>query len=733
MRLTAVEIQGFKSFAESIRLEFSTGITAVIGPNGSGKSNIADAIRWVLGEQSSKMLRGKERTDIIFSGSTSRGAARRATVRLTFDNESERFPIDAGEIVISRTLSLDGESEYSINGEPVRLVDLQQMLAEAGIGAKSYTVISQGMVDRYLTASPEGRRELFDEATGIKALQIKMNQAEKKLRATEHHALELTTIMRELEPRLAVLRRQIEREEKRVTLQQEFDELQKKWFFVTWHQRNHNLEQTQMLVETTQEHVKTTRSAREHVEMQLVRAASRSTPPDQLLLDLQRAQAEYEVRLAEYKRIQDQREQLETSIATIRKQRQQAEEAFTTTKENSIHFDWLQQTRTLLATCEELFSSWLFSKPIKKEDVASALESIKALLTRTDDSMSVNMARSVLDQVEKPLQEVARLKAIEQERGEQLERLPNPDEPDKRPVERLERLVQERGEVSIEASPHESELHIVREAELTAEREHSAAQAAFEQARHEMQSLEQEILREKGSSFLSQIQQTSYNGEEAPSMNTLRVLHTKLSALGEIDPLARKEYEETRERHEYLSSQMQDVEETKQNILKLQSELSVRIRENFEQQFTIIQKAFSEYFIRLFGGGSAKLSIIEEGIDISVTPPGKKPRHVTLLSGGERALTSLALLFATLQAQQPPFIVLDEVDAALDEANSSRLSQIIYEKSKQTQCIVITHNRETMSEASVLYGVTMHQDGVSKVYSVKLSDVQETESPHMTV
>ncbi|HSX24678.1 MAG TPA: AAA family ATPase [Candidatus Andersenbacteria bacterium] len=155
MRLLSVEIQGFKSFANLTHLTFGSGVTGVIGPNGSGKSNVAEAIRWVLGEQSMKMLRGKERSDVIYSGNANH--ASRARVTLTFDNESGRFPIPAAEISISRTLSRNGESEYAINSEPVRLIDLQQMLAEAGIGTKSYTVISQGIIDKYLTANPEGR------------------------------------------------------------------------------------------------------------------------------------------------------------------------------------------------------------------------------------------------------------------------------------------------------------------------------------------------------------------------------------------------------------------------------------------------------------------------------------------------------------------------------------------------------------------------------------------------
>lgn len=174
MQLRQLDIQGFKSFARPTSFIFYDGITALIGPNGAGKSCVADAIRWALGEQSIKSLRGKSSADVIFAGNDWHKRAQMARVTLTFDNEAGHFEIEAPQVTITRVYTRQGEGEYLINGDPIRLIDMQRMLAEARIGVKSYAVISQGMVDQYLTASPQGRRELFDEATGVKALKIKL-------------------------------------------------------------------------------------------------------------------------------------------------------------------------------------------------------------------------------------------------------------------------------------------------------------------------------------------------------------------------------------------------------------------------------------------------------------------------------------------------------------------------------------------------------------------------------
>ena len=189
MFLEKLEIQGFKSFANKNELIFpgflsggKRGITAVVGPNGSGKSNVADAVRWVMGEQSMKTLRGKKSDDIIFAGSDKRGKLGMAEVSLYLNNEDGSAPIDYAQLVITRRLFRDGASEYIINGARVRLFDIQMLLAKANIGHKTYSVIGQGMVESFLNTSLSERKEFFDEATGVRQYQIKRDDALNKLR-----------------------------------------------------------------------------------------------------------------------------------------------------------------------------------------------------------------------------------------------------------------------------------------------------------------------------------------------------------------------------------------------------------------------------------------------------------------------------------------------------------------------------------------------------------------------
>ena len=188
MYLKKIEISGFKSFANKTTLEFNPscnigegkdacGITAVVGPNGSGKSNVADAIKWALGEQSMKTLRGKKSEDVIFAGSGSKSRLSSAQVVLYFDNADKRIPLDFSEVIITRKLFRSGESEYLINGSKVRLLDVADLLAKAGIGKDSYCVINQGMSDAVLHATPVERRGVLEDAAGVKQYQIKKDRA----------------------------------------------------------------------------------------------------------------------------------------------------------------------------------------------------------------------------------------------------------------------------------------------------------------------------------------------------------------------------------------------------------------------------------------------------------------------------------------------------------------------------------------------------------------------------
>jgi len=208
MHLKSIEIHGFKSFANKIVLEFHDGITGIVGPNGSGKSNVADAVRWVLGEQSAKQLRGARMEDIIFSGTQARKPLGYAYVAITLDNSDHKLPIDFDEVIIARRVYRSGESEYIINGASCRLRDVQELFMDTGIGKEGYSIIGQGQIDKILSGKPEDRRELFDEAAGIVKFKRRKYAAEKNLEEEKQNLYRITDIIRELEKQLIPLEKQ---------------------------------------------------------------------------------------------------------------------------------------------------------------------------------------------------------------------------------------------------------------------------------------------------------------------------------------------------------------------------------------------------------------------------------------------------------------------------------------------------------------------------------------------
>ncbi|MBQ3967629.1 MAG: AAA family ATPase, partial [Lachnospiraceae bacterium] len=221
MYLKSIEVVGFKSFANKIDFQFHNGITCIVGPNGSGKSNVADAVRWVLGEQSAKQLRGANMSDVIFSGTEMRKPQGYASVAITLDNSDHRLPIDYEEVTVSRKVFRSGESEYKINGVITRLKDIQELFYDTGIGKEGYSIIGQGQIDRILSNKPEERRELFDEAAGIVKYKRRKKETLKKLENVHANLLRVTDILSELEKQVGPLERQSENAKKFLALRDE--------------------------------------------------------------------------------------------------------------------------------------------------------------------------------------------------------------------------------------------------------------------------------------------------------------------------------------------------------------------------------------------------------------------------------------------------------------------------------------------------------------------------------
>jgi chromosome segregation protein len=723
MYLSDITLSGFKSFARTTHFQFRPGVTAILGPNGSGKSNVAEAVRWVLGEQSLKQLRAAETADVIFAGSAHRRPESLARVSLTINNESGRLNFPAAEVTITRTINRHGEGSYALNGEAVRLLDIQQLLAEAGIGTKSYTVVSQGMVSRYLDCTPAERKELFDEATGIRALQLKLTRAQRDLEKTEHYAMEVELVLRELEPRLRVLKRQIQRQAERETLEAEYSAKQHAYFLYTWHQQRQKVAHLTTEVAATEQRLTGARQRRTESEQAVLSTATAAASTIiSLQEELWHAEQAYRQARERAAATQAERARLEASLTRLERDLAQAEERLQSAQASSVALNWFTPLRGLLEQCQYLCLDIHDGKTIKAADVQRLSAEIATWHTKLSDTEELaGVAEELVKAIVQPLQTMTRLSALVESERQRLASVPHIAEPSDETVRQLRHAVTQA--THQETSQLEAELAAARQQELEAERSITHLKTLLTQAETELTELEGTIRREEGTEFLTTIQNTTAPVEVPCTTEELRALAEQVARLGEIDPLAAKEYEEVAARYHHLEQQLADIERSKTSSLTLMSQLAQEMQQRFMTQLAAIRETFTDFFAYLFGGGAVAIEVTEEGVDIKAQPPGKRPHRLQVLSGGEKALTSLALLMAILHVQRPPFVVVDEVDAALDEANSARFSELLRQHSHQTQWIVISHNRETVAAADVLYGVIMGEDGVSKTYSVKLEDV----------
>src|SRR3990172_1602727 len=240
-RLKSLELTGYKTFASKTQFIFGESITAIVGPNGSGKSNIADAVRWVLGEQSFSLLRGKKTEDMIFAGSELRARANMAQATVTFDNSDGWLPIDFAEVSIARRAYRDGQNEYLLNGQRTRLRDIAELLGKVGLAERTYTIVGQGLVDSALSLRAEERRALFEEAAGIGMYRSKREDALRKLEQTQHNLERVHDILAEIKPRLKTLERQAQRARDYNQVKTELDGVLKVWYGYHWHQAQKNL------------------------------------------------------------------------------------------------------------------------------------------------------------------------------------------------------------------------------------------------------------------------------------------------------------------------------------------------------------------------------------------------------------------------------------------------------------------------------------------------------------
>jgi chromosome segregation protein len=257
LRLRSLELHGYKTFAARTFFEFAPGITAIVGPNGAGKSNVADALRWVLGEQSYTLLRGRKTEDMIFSGSEHRPRAGMASAEVVFDNSTNWLPVDFADVAMTRRAYRDGHNDYLLNGQHVRLRDMNELLAAAGLSERTYTMVGQGLVDASLALKADERRRLFEEAAGVGLYRVRREEALKRLENTLHNLERVQDIMSEIEPRLKTLERQARRANEYATAQSDLREVLREWYGFHWHRAQQELQEAQENVRTHQQKART--------------------------------------------------------------------------------------------------------------------------------------------------------------------------------------------------------------------------------------------------------------------------------------------------------------------------------------------------------------------------------------------------------------------------------------------------------------------------------------------
>ncbi len=748
MYLTKLEIQGFKTFAKKTSLSFlppeadRSPITAVVGPNGSGKSNLADAIRWVLGEQSLKLLRGKKSEDVIFSGSEGKSRAGFAEVSISFNNEDRAMPIDYSEVTITRRLFRDGSSEYLLNDSKVRLNDIQLLLAQANVGQRSYSVVGQGMIDHILVSTPEERKAFFDDATGVKPFQIKRHNSILKLKRTHENLADVEMLLREIEPRLRSLKRQASRLEKRGAIEESLHLLEGQYYGDQWWNLIDRLEAVKKDFAEADKTIATERRELEALEKKVDAVERVDDTPDTGLVALQTTYRELQKKR---RALRDEHFQTEKEIELTRVRAQS---------------NWAPLP--LIRIVEQVGAIVKGLMGLKKiESVIELHAEVEALLKHSTD-LNKKLQRPNPEDIKPDPKLVSKLQNLgsdEQKLVKELEKLEGQIDSyaTKEKTERTELI-----EMQKLLREKQRQIHLYENRRSTLEID----LARFEERQGALIREMDEFMKDRAIEVRSNRPENSPGTDTYPEIQRLRY---KLELIGGIDPEIVQEYEQTNERFQFLDDQVKDLHRALRSTEKVIVELDEQIEKQSKKVFGKINTEFEKYFKMLFGGGSCRLvkltkeDIPEEdesggvsadrafadtgegqrdkedaietkvkkhtdpviGVDIQATPPGKKLKALNLLSGGERALTSIALISAIMAVNPSPFVVLDEVDAALDEANTVRFAGILSELSKSSQFVIITHNRATMEQADVLYGVTMGDEGISNLLSVHLEEVAQ--------
>jgi chromosome segregation protein len=617
MYLKSLEIAGFKSFAKKSTLDFNAQVTAIVGPNGSGKSNVAEAFRFVLGEQSLKSMRGKRGEDLIFNGSNNQARLNRAGVKITFDNSKRVFPIEYDEVVIERVVHRDSQNEYSINGSKVRLKDIIELLAQAHIGASGHHIISQGEADRILNATNKERKAMIEDALGLKIYQYKREESIRKLDKTGENIAQVESLRKEIAPHLKFLKRQVEKVEKAFAMRDELVKLYHEYFkreelYLVAERAIVNKEQQGpqaelRLVEGNLVDLKT--------EIEL---GSQNNERPKELLKLEESVNQIRERKDELARNLG---RLEGSISTEERQRDREERLAKIETERLIK---VSEVRVLLETLRQTFQDaemegnldrlrvfFLRMKVAVRDFVETYIDTNNGA-TRFFDSSELDTLVARKSQLDLELESIRQLEREAQDKYQKLRADFENKKDSLRTAERqIFELINRQNELRVQLGDFR-----IREEKLRIEKE------SFERELRESVAIAgHAAISFNGLEFIDQLGRVLTDKElgETPRIEQksrfrviekMKIRLEDAGASGGEETL--KEYQDLTERDNFLEKEIIDLEQSSLSLKSLIKELTLQLEQDFNAGMDKINTQFSEFFALMFGGGRAGLTLLQE-------------------------------------------------------------------------------------------------------------------------
>jgi chromosome segregation protein len=767
MYLRSIEMKGFKSFPERQVLEFSPGVSVIVGPNGSGKSNITDAVLWALGEQSPGAIRGASMQDVISAGGKGIGQRRQAEVEVTIDNSEGRAATELSEIAVKRTLDRSGEGSYRLNGARCRLVDVTEVLSDTNLGREMHSVISQGRVESIVHSKPRERRLLVEEAAGLGKHRKRRRRAELKLRAARDNLDRALDLEREARARLRPLKRQAQAAELGARIERE--ELGLRGQLV-----GEELRFGADRAAAAEKAASEARAQRADLEKRLAEVSEKRRAAEERFAarDRERTQAwgvltklrgEQQRIAIRATGLGDREGEIAARLESLR-----SELGPLTLDVGGSEAAPGERARKLEEELDEIDAGLGgAAEGLSRARSADASESAREAAlgaVRAGAERAIRHARRAEGLLGERAREVLRQRLAS---GEELLDDVRAAAAAAAAVEaalrgRVERIEQRvvGGEGDGDEIAEEMRACSQREYELQAEMKAASdrlteveVEAAHLGDRRAEAAKELAAIAERLGEEVEPASEALSEEERADVERRLERLERRRAQIGPVNPLAEREYEEAREHVESLQAQREDTERGMRELEALIRDIDREIERAFEETFEATAKNFEEMVEHLFPGGRGRLRRVslravpdadaeaeagegpeaaaeaeeegeeereELGVEIEVTPAGKSTRKLSLLSGGEKSLVAIAFVFAVFLARPCPFYILDEVEAALDDANIDRFLQLIRRFSDRAQFVIVTHQKRTMDAADVLYGVSMGGDGVTKIVSRRL-------------